>query len=885
MPLTPLLAAVAMAAAALQADAVRVLAHGTTSVDAGGAARPRVQEPRFRVTLNDGWHYAPGDTAPAAAVDDRMWESVDLPHTWNADPGITETLTYRRGVGWYRRPLVLDRALRGRRLFLHFEGVNQVADVYVNDRPAGRHVGGYTGFTFDITDLVRFDQQNVIAVRVDNRHDEDIPPLNADFTFYGGIYRDVWLIATAPLHIDLLDHGSAGVFVDTPDIAAGSARVRVHGVIVNHTVSARDIVVRSRIYDPDGREVMVLRSTLRVPAAGRASFDMTSEPTPAPRLWSPETPALYHVRTEVVEGADPVDAVDVPLGFRWFEVDPQRGFSLNGEWRQLAGTNRHQDRAGLGNALGDELHREDVALIRRDGFDFLRLAHYPQDPAVLDAADRAGLIVWEEIPVVNEIRMTEAFAQNAERMLVEMIRQHYNHPSVVFWGYMNEVLLREPQPPPPEYRPAVLALARRLEARAKAEDPYRLTAMAISFDEIDNGSGVQDVADVLGLNLYFGWYYRHLAGFGAYLDSLHARHPLRPLLISEYGAGSDERVHADSGVAFDFSSEYQRRFHEETYPQIRARSYLAGSAVWNHFDFGSAHRQDTKPALNQKGLRFHDRSAKDVVHYYRALLRPDPVLHIATDEHLQRAGSDEADARQSVVVYSGLPRVELLMNGASLGTRTVVNGRAAWAVTFRHGANSLTARNAAGTPGPVDVALVHYDDRSPLFGRGNGLPRPDDASIVIAVNAGAHYEVIDESGLVWEADRPYSPGGWGYLGGRAERTHHRIAGTVLEPLFQSVRAGMDAYRFDVPAGEYELTLGFTEIRPRPDASRVFEVVVNGRSAGEPVDPATRPVTAIRRTVRVSVAGDQGIEIRFVPRHGEPAVAAIQLRRLLKREGP
>ncbi len=848
-------------------------------VGAAAAAGGLQTTVRLRTTINDGWRYADGDAADAQApgFDDRTWLGVDLPHTWNTDPAIAESLEYRRGVGWYRRRLDLDRALAGQRLFLHFEGANQVADVYVNGQAAGRHVGGYTAFTLDVTQLVTFDAPNIIAVRVDNAHDEDIPPLNADFTFYGGIYRDVWLIATAPVHIDLLDHGSAGVFVDTPEISARSARVRVRGAVVNDDDRAHDVDVVSRVLDPDHDQVAVLRHRLRVDAGARVAFELLSDSIPAPRLWSPETPALYHVVTEV-RASDHADRVRVPLGFRWFHVDPRRGFSLNGEWRQLAGTNRHQDRAGYGNALTDDMHRQDVALIRADGFDFLRLGHYPQDPAVLDAADRLGVIVWEEIPVVNEIRMTDAFTAHSEQMLVEMIRQHYNHPSVVFWGYMNEVLLREPDPLPPAYRGAVAALARRLEMRTKAEDPDRITAMAISFDEVDNGSGVQEVSDVLGLNLYFGWYYRDLQGFGAYLDSLHSRHPDRPLLISEYGAGSDERVHTAAGVAFDFSSEYQRRFHEETFPQIRERSYLVGGAVWNHFDFGSAHRQDTKPAINQKGLRFYDRSPKDVLHYYRALLHDQPVLHIATSEWTRRAGSSDADRVQDVAVYTNLESVELVQNGRSLGIRAVDDAKAVWPVRFDGGVNRLEARATDGSAWR-DAALVHYDDRSSLF-----APPPDTLlsgthSPVIAVNAGAHYQVVDEAGLVWEADRAYTPGSWGYVGGRDERTHHRIARTALEPLFQTTRAGMEAYRFDVADGEYELTLCFTEVHARAQGARSFDVLVNGRTIGERIDLSAVPVTAVCHRVRITTGASQGAVIRFVPRQGEPAIAALQLRRL------
>ncbi|MEO7522417.1 MAG: glycoside hydrolase family 2 TIM barrel-domain containing protein, partial [Gemmatimonas sp.] len=454
-------------------------------------------------------------------------------------------------MGWYRRSLELDAALAGKRLFLHFEGANQVAEVFVNGRAVGRHVGGYTAFTFDVTDFVRRDAPNIIAVRVDNSHSADIPPLNGDFTFYGGIYRDVWLVATAPVHITMADHGSSGVFVDTPNVSDTSATVRIRGTVTNELATAQRVTVVSRVVDSQQREVTMLRATVDVAPKASASFHQLSTALPNVRLWSPESPAMYRVYTTVQVNGVSVDEVYSPLGFRRFHADAGRGFLLQGKPYRLFGTNRHQDRAGYANALPDWAHREDVSLIKNAGFNFLRLAHYPQDPAVLDAADREGLVVWEEIPVVNLISLSQAFADNSEYMLVEMIRQHYNHPSVALWGYMNEVLLQPPRPEPAGYRERIVSLAKRLDARAHREDSTRQTVTAISIEEIDNGTGMQDVPDVLGFNLYFGWYYRRLDGLGAYLDTLHRRHPTRPVLVSEYGADSDERIHTANPRAFD----------------------------------------------------------------------------------------------------------------------------------------------------------------------------------------------------------------------------------------------------------------------------------------------------------------------------------------------
>ena len=667
------------------AFALTAVALQTAAVSSPASADP----PRIRYTINERWMYAAGprEGAEAPSHNDSDWSRVSLPHTWNAEDAFTRTLGYRRGIGWYRKQLSLDESLRGKRLFLYFEGANQVADVFVNGRSAGRHIGGYTAFAFEITELARLDDTNVIAVRVDNSHSEDIPPLNADFTFYGGIYRDVWLIATSSVHVTLLDHASPGVFIDTPEVSLDHATIRVRGTLVNHESRAKRVEVVNRVVSATGAEITLtlMRSVLQIPARGSASFQQRSARIVKPLLWSPEEPNLYRVVTEIRDGGNVVDRTSNPLGFRWFSVDAGRGFTLNGRRYPLYGTNRHQDRSLLGNALPNGAHRQDVELVKATGFNFLRLAHYPQDPVVLEEMDRQGLAGWEEIPVVNIISLSQAFAENSERMLTEMIRQHYNHPSIVFWGYMNEVLLRKPAPMPDGYVARVLALTKRLEARVKAEDATRLTVTAVSFDEVDDGSGVQDVPDVLGLNLYFGWYYRTLEGLGPYLDSLHAKHPGRPLLISEYGADSDERIHAREPVAFDFSTEHQQRFHESNFSQMRAREYLVGTAVWNQFDFGSKGRHDSKPNLNQKGLFYFNRVPKDVWHYYRAVLRSEPVLHIATRDWQIRGGSSAADMRQPVVVYSNLPQVEMFVNGTSIGAQRTENGKATWIVPFRAG--------------------------------------------------------------------------------------------------------------------------------------------------------------------------------------------------------
>jgi beta-galactosidase len=779
-------------------------------------------QPRIRYSINDSWAYSDGpqEGAQSTAFDDRAWSRVNLPHTWNAADAFDDVPGYRRGEGWYRKRLTIAKELTGKRIHLYFEGANQVADVYVNGRHAGRHIGGYTAFVFDVTELTVPGEENLIAVRVDNSHSADIPPLNADFTFFGGIYRDVWLVATDTAHFTVTDHASPGVFIDTPELSESSAVVRISGSVHNQRRSKARLRLISRVLDAQNRQVASATVGLIVAPGAVEPFEQRTGAIAQPNLWSPDQPYLYRVRSELYEGATLLDAVENPLGLRWFSFGADDGFRLNGKPLRLNGTNRHQDHAGLGNALPDSYHRRDVAIIKGNGFNFLRLAHYPQDPALLEAADRAGLLIWEEIPVVNMIGMSEAFAENSERMLVEMIRQHYNHPSVVFWGYMNEVLLIKPNPVPEGYYPRVVELTRRLEARTRAEDPTRATVMALSRDEVYTDHGIGDLPQVLGLNLYFGWYYETLEELGPFLDELHRRRPGRPLIVSEYGADSDERVHTRDPRPFDFSSEHAQRFHVVSWPQIEGRPYLLGSAIWNQFDFASEFRGDTKPTINQKGLYYHDRTPKDIAFYYRAALRSEPLLYIAR-EWPRRAGSRPEDAMQPVWVYANVEEVELLVNGATAGTRRIENRTARWDVRLQNGVNRLRARGG----GLEDAFEIVYDDRT--------------GGSFLAINCGAAYAYTDGSGVVWEADRYFS-------GGEAKRDLRRVARTGDDPLFQTWREGEGTYHFAVADGVYELRTATTT-----EGAAAFRTVIvetkNGEGLLLPFSPgAPLSAVAVRR---------------------------------------
>lgn len=848
-------------------------------------------------TINDGWSFRFGDlpdgTVPAAGDD--TWTPVHLPHTWNTD-AYTEK-NYLRGTGWYLRTLDLPPQWTGRRILLRFEGVNKSAAVYVDGEPAGEHRGGYTSFTIDITPQPGSGTRHTLAVRTDNA-DDDIPPLSGDFTFFGGIYRDVWLTAVAPQHFDLDDFGAEALYLSAPQVSDTTATLRIRGTVRNDADRSAAVALRLTLRDPDGRATPLPELTLHPAAHAGAEFDTEIE-IPHPRLWTPETPALYTVEAAL---CDPrtraeLDCTRRQTGFRWFRFDPEAGFLLNGRPYKLRGICRHQDQQPYGTALADETHRRDFRLMKEMGANFIRISHYPQDDALLEACDREGMLVWEEIPVIDIVPDSEAYADCCERNLREMIRQHYDHPSIILWGYMNEILLKLRQRNPEAGEAEAIlarttALAGRLERVVKEEDPARASVMAFHGDDIYNTTGISDGVDVVGWNLYQGWYGGDLEGFDRFVGEQHAAHPDHPILVSEYGAGSDRRLHSADPQPFDFSCEYQQRYLEHYLPLLERTPWLCGGSHWNFIDFCSALRDEAMPRINNKGLVCADRTPKDVYYYYKASWREDiPVLHIAARDWTQRAGIREGDAPvvQSVKVYTNLPEAELLLDGRSIGTKKAENRTIRFEVPFDDGEHLLLARGTTDRGERVEDAL--------RIGFASTPSRLADAGLTtaeVAVNVGSRcFFTSDESRLTWLPDRPYAPGGWGYVGGREAATQTQIACTADNPLYQTLREGIEAYRFDLPEGLYEVELLFADIyRPTETPAYLLgrgatETAATGNRFaieidGATVEPEFAPAEAgcfraVRR--RYLVRHDAGtLDIAFRPIEGRTLLSGIKIRK-------
>lgn len=858
---------------------------------------------RIRYTLDEGWTFHRGDHRAAA----EGWQHITVPHTWNALDCDDDTPGYWRGACWYRRNLHIDASLKDRRIHLRFEAVNSRIDLYVNGRCAGSHTGGYTACAFDITELLRAGD-NLIEVRADNSHDPDTPPLSADFTFFGGIYRSVNLIATEPIHVSLTHYASSGVYLATPSVEDHRAELSIRTMLTNATTRRREATVVHRIFSPSGQCVATVHRRTALPAGAENQCVEVRTEIADPLRWDIEHPHLYRVLTSVAdEQGHTTDEVENPLGIRTFAFDPEHGFQLNGRTVKLLGASRHQDYAGKGNALPRAMHLRDLELLCHMGGNFLRVAHYPQDEALMSACDRRGIVASVEIPVVNAITPGEGFAASCERMMAEMIFQNYNHPSICIWAYMNEVLLRPPyaredKAAKRSYLQSVYELAVRCDSTARRIDPLRATMLPCHANlKLYDEAGITALPDILGVNLYLGWYSGRLDDFERQLDRMRTTYPDKALIVSEYGADADVRIRASAAERFDFSVDYAMLFHEHYLPQILARPFLAGAAVWNLCDFYAEPRGDALPHVNGKGLCTLDRQPKDPYHYYRAMLSRQPVVHICGGDRKFRSGVETAPgcAQERVRVYTNAAEVELSLNGRSLGTSRVDNCAAIFDVPFRDGPNRLEAIIRTGEMEVHDAITTCY---RLIPDRLDG----DSAFTELNVLLGTVRSFDDpESRTAWIPEKPYTTGSWGYVGGEAFRpkttrgtqpaSNLGIAGTRLDPLFQTQRRGIEAFRADVPDGIYDVELYFAELAtdtPAADAvyhlgntvignkrvRRRFDVALNGRTVTTALDVAAeaglcRPMV---RRYRIAATDRSGIAVEFVPVEAETMLSAVRI---------
>lgn len=587
---------------------------------------------------------------------------VDLPHTWNAQDALSGKVDYKRGLGNYEKKIFIDSSYRGKRIFLRFEGVNTVTSVFINRKYAGEHRGGYGAFVFEITDKVNYGKENSILVRVNNSEQLDIMPLVGDFNIYGGIYRDVNLIVTDEVCISPLDYASSGVRLIQDSVSDERAKVRTVVRLSNARKKDSELELSVVVKDGD-KTVNSYSSSVIVPADSSISHEIPMA-LYKPHLWNgTEDPFMYNVVVSINEDGKILDSVSQNMGLRYYSVDPDKGFFLNGKHLQLKGVCRHQDRAEIGNALRKEHHDEDLEIMLEMGVNAVRLAHYPQSEYFYDLMDRHGMIVWAEIPFVGPggyedkgFVDSEMFRNNGKQQLVEMIRQHYNHPSICFWGLFNE--LKENGDNPIEY-------INELNELAHEEDPTRITTSASN-----QGGDINFITDVIAWNRYDGWYGGDPGTLAVWLDNLKKNNPDIKVGISEYGAGASIYHQQDTLKQLNPSGwwhpeNWQTYYHIENWKIISSRPYVWGSFVWNMFDFGAAHRTEgDRPGINDKGLVTFDRKVrKDAFYFYKANWnKNEPVLHIAGKRCDKRYSNI-----QTIMAFTSQPEAELFVNGKSYG--------------------------------------------------------------------------------------------------------------------------------------------------------------------------------------------------------------------------
>ena len=851
---------------------------------------------RTVVSINDSWGFAKRDIAIGAVSDETNWEKVNLPHTWNAQDGYVDK-NYFRGTCSYKKMLTMPSVAVDKVIYLQFEGVLSFAQVYLNGKWVGEHKGGYTAFGFDISKAVLFGQKNELLVKVNNEN-KDIAPLHGDFTCWGGIYRDVKLITTEKVRFAVGKYADDGILIRTPQVSADNASVHILAQLSNQSLVSQKVILKSIIRKQTGE--IVASQSLKVALNPLESIPIVLDKlkVKSPSLWSPESPNLYVVETLMMDQKSNqiIDQLTNNIGFRWFSMDGQKGFFLNGKHLKLVGVNRHQDFDGLGSALTDDFHRSDVQIMKDMGVNFLRIAHYPQDKALLDACDKQGILAWEEIPMVDIVSFNDDYYANCETNLKEMIYQHLNHPSVIAWGFMNEIYLWVNKTIPKEKRESyykhTVAIAHKLDSVVHKIDPSRLTTMALHVDSAYETSGLAKITDVVGWNVYKGWYGDEMSDFCKFMDAQHADFPNRPLIVSEYGAGSDRRIHTQHGQSFDFSMEYQQQFHEAYLPYILARDYIAGSSMWNMNDFGSADRDESMPRINNKGLLYYNREPKDIYYYYQAMLSKSSVVHIATNDWFLRTAVSELDNQkvslQPVKVYSNLNEAELLVDGHSYGIKKMVNCNAVWSVPFHNGKSTIVARSVDKAHPGQDATTVEFKIIP------SDLQASSNQSLEIGVNCGSNCDFTDDkSKFTWLADRPYKERGFGYMGGEIYKSKPWVVGFIDQvfetrnvPLFQTIRYGATGYRFDVPNGEYEVELSFTEpntanqkILPKEN---VFDVVVNGIVVFPAYNIAENGgrLFSITKKIATKAVSGLGINIELKAIKGTTLISAIKVVRVI-----
>ena len=631
------------------------------------------------------------------------FEKVNLPHTWNNLDGQDGGSDYWRGIGTYH--IDLPNPTKGKKQYIELQGANHVATVYCNGRELGTHKGGFSTFRYELSPAMK-ESGNVLTVVVTNAPC-DVYPQNADFTFYGGLYRDVNFIEVEDAHFDLLLDGTDAVFVTPHNV--GKTRIDLF------PVGAAGCNVVVTLKDAEGN--VVGTATEDAYAHTHVLIDVKE-----PHLWQGmDDPYLYTCEASIVEGDNVIDTVTVHYGYRSFHVNPDNGFWLNGKHMPLHGVARHQDRLDKGWAISKADHEEDIALIKELGANTIRLAHYQHDQYFYDLCDKEGFVLWAEIPFISQFIPTEDAYDNTISQMTELVAQNYNHPAICFWGISNEILIGAD-------REDLRQNLRDLHELAKSMDPSRLTTMAqVSMTPMDSEHNF--ITDVVSYNHYFGWYGGEVEDNGPWLDKFHAMHPDKCLGVSEYGAENILTWHTAEPENHDYTEEYANYYHQEMLKTFAARPYLWATHQWNCFDFAAdARNEGGVQGRNNKGLITYDRKEKkDAFYLYKAWWNPEPMVFVSGGRFVNRG----PEAERNVIVYTNCDEVTLVVNGQDVATKQAVDHMIVFENVVVDGENVITAYSGDVKANTITLnGVAEHDYRYDLPDGNQGVNWFDDPELV-----------------------------------------------------------------------------------------------------------------------------------------------------------
>lgn len=824
-----------------------------------------VNAQRITSSINEGWQFRLNNS--------RSEQTVNIPHVWSVDDMDDDTSGFERSKGTYTKILTLTARDMSRSLFIHIGAALQNTQVKVNGFLVGMHNGGYTSFCYEITDMVK-SGSNKIEILVDNNDNQN---LSASANLSGGIYRNISLISTAKQFISPTHYGSSGVYFSASGVSSAQASVNITTMLGNSEDKSVGITIQNLIYDASNNIVASSEKSVKLSGMQKNLSASCGMNVKSPKLWSIDNPYCYRLVTRVKKDGKTIDEVENTIGFRSYSFSGTDGFTLNGKRIKLIGTSRSQDYLNISNALSDEINIGDVRMIKDMGANYLSMSHHPHDALVTNACDRLGIVTSIGIPVINSTTLPREFSDNIDQVLKEMIYQNYNSPSVCIWTLNSDILrtlayadnnrINKEQ----QLR-LVQEHTKRLHTTAKSIDPTRATMIPFYSDyNAYENVGLFAITDILGFNNYDGWYQGEVSDFGFAIGTWHGRYPRKAIIINEFGAGNDIRLHSYNPERYDFSSEYACNLHNTYLAAILDRSYVSGCSVSSfndscvdNYGFGNYYTE-------LMGLVTSDRKPKDTYYLYKAKLSKNPFISIAGKDWTERYDNAEKDGicTRTVTVFTNQERVTLSNNGKVVGTQSARDGMAEFKVPFVNGDNILIAKSDDVT----DILKIKMNLLT------SNLSNITELNVMLGTQR--HY-FDTQSNTDWMPEQEYTPGSWGYVGGSVYKDKALASSTANidaqfnTPVFKTQRRALKSFRADIPDGSYIVYLYFCELDD--NTARQFDVSINSTKVLPSLDVAASVGVAhsLIKRIPISVTSGKGITIDFTSQKGETMLSAVRI---------